>query len=153
MNDVNPPLLTSSLVFRLGTVGAAATARFTAAIEGRGLKPKHVGLLAALSAGAASSQLALAQEMGVAPSLLVGLADQLEGMGAIQRVRDPADRRRQALVITEVGQALLAECGALAHALDADFAASLAGRDREELRRLLGVLGRELGLPAHDQPR
>ncbi|WP_344466709.1 MarR family winged helix-turn-helix transcriptional regulator [Kitasatospora kazusensis] len=147
MNDVNPPLLTSSLAFRLGTVGAVVTTRFTELVEGRGLKPKHLGLLATLSAGAASSQLELARVMGVAPSLVVSLADQLEGMGALQRVRDPADRRRQALVLTDAGRALLAECAALAHGLDDELTASLAPAEREALGRALGVLAREAGLP------
>jgi DNA-binding MarR family transcriptional regulator len=147
MNDVTPQPLTSSLVFRLGTLGTLATARFTAAIEIRGLKPKHAGLLAALDAGVATSQLELSQAMGVAPSLVVSLADQLEGMGALRRVRDPADRRRQALVLMDAGRKLLAECAALAHGLDADLAAKLSPEDREELRRLLGVLAGEAGLP------
>ncbi|MGW6919246.1 MarR family winged helix-turn-helix transcriptional regulator [Kitasatospora sp. NPDC054939] len=147
MDDVNRLPLTSSLVFRLGALGTVATARFTAAIESRGLKPKHVGLLAALSARSASSQLELSQAMGVAPSLVVSLADQLEGMGALQRVRDPADRRRQALVLTAAGRGLLAECAALAQELDAELAAALTPEEREALRRALGVLARDVGLP------
>lgn len=39
--------------------------------------------------------------MGVVPSLVVTLADQLEGLGAIERVRDPDDRRRHRLGLTE----------------------------------------------------
>jgi len=35
--------------------------------------------------------------MGVAPSLVVALADHLKELEAVQRVRDPADRRRQIL--------------------------------------------------------
>ncbi|GAA5017762.1 MarR family transcriptional regulator [Kitasatospora paranensis] len=150
MSAVNPPSLTSSLTFRLGTLGSVATERFSAAVEGRGLKPKHVGLLAALDAGAASSQLELSQAMGVAPSLVVSLADQLQALGAIERVRDAADRRRQALVLTATGRALLAECAALAHGIDADLAAALPAAEREDLRRALGVLARHAGLPVDE---
>ncbi|MFE7191471.1 MarR family winged helix-turn-helix transcriptional regulator [Kitasatospora sp. NPDC057541] len=148
MDDVNRAPLTSSLVFRLGTLGTVATARFTAAIESRGLKPKHVGLLAALSSRAAPSQLELSQAMGVAPSLVVSLADQLEAMDALQRVRDPADRRRQTLVLTDTGRRLLDECTALARDLDTELAAALTPDERETLRRVLGVLARDAGLPA-----
>ncbi|MFD8706584.1 MarR family winged helix-turn-helix transcriptional regulator [Kitasatospora sp. NPDC059648] len=150
MNAVNPPTLTSSLSFRLGTLGTVATARFTAAIEERGLKPKHVALLAALDAGAASSQLELAQAMGVAPSLVVSLADQLQALGAVARERDPVDRRRQTLALTEDGRALLHECAAQAHAVDAELAAALSPAERETLRRALGVLAREAGLPVEE---
>ncbi|MFI9320226.1 MarR family winged helix-turn-helix transcriptional regulator [Kitasatospora aureofaciens] len=150
MNAVNPLSLTSSLSFRLGTLGTVATARFTAAIEEDGLKPKHVALLAALDAGAASSQLELAQAMGVAPSLVVSLADQLQALGAVARERDPADRRRQILTLTEDGRALLHECATRAHAIDAELAAALSPSERETLRRALGVLAREAGLPVEE---
>ncbi|MFD9127751.1 MarR family winged helix-turn-helix transcriptional regulator [Kitasatospora sp. NPDC059571] len=148
MSAVNPPPLTSSLAFRLGTLGTVATARFAAAIESRGLKPKQVGLLAALDAGAAASQLELSQAMGVAPSLVVSLADQLEALGALRRVRDSADRRRQALVLTDTGRELLADCAALAQEVDAGLAAALTPAEREALRSALGILAREAGLPA-----
>ncbi|WP_035799820.1 MarR family winged helix-turn-helix transcriptional regulator [Kitasatospora mediocidica] len=150
MSAVNPLSLTSSLSFRLGTLGTIATTRFTAAIEDHGLKPKHVALLAALDAGAASSQLELAQAMGVAPSLVVSMADQLEALGAVVRERDPADRRRQMLALTEDGRALLHECAAQAHAIDAELAAALSLAERESLRRALGVLAREAGLPVEE---
>lgn len=150
MSAVNPLSLTSSLSFRLGTLGTVATMRFTAAIEDRGLKPKHVALLAALDAGAASSQLELAQAMGVAPSLVVSLTDQLQALGAVARERDPADRRRQMLALTEGGRALLQECAAQAHAIDEELAAGLSPAERERLRRSLGVLARGVGLPAEE---
>ncbi|GHI35797.1 MarR family winged helix-turn-helix transcriptional regulator [Streptomyces violascens] len=97
----------SSVVFRLGVLGAAATDLFAARIEAHELKPKHVGLMVVLDAGRASSQLEIAGVMGVAPSLVVALADHLEKLGAVQRVRDPADRRRQTLTLTEHGRELL----------------------------------------------
>jgi len=146
--NVNPQSLTGSLVFRLGTLGSVATARFTAAVEERGLKPKHAGLLAAISASAPSSQQELARAMGVAPSLVVALADQLEAMGAVRRVRDAADRRRQVLELTVAGRDLLAECGALAHELDAELAAALSPAELAALHRALAVLAEDAGLPA-----
>ncbi|AUY48780.1 MarR family winged helix-turn-helix transcriptional regulator [Streptomyces sp. CB01881] len=150
MNDVNPSPLTASVVFRLGTLGSVVTARFTEALAVLGLKPKHVGLMVALESGAPPSQLELARTMAVAPSLVVSLADHLEQIGALDRVRDPADRRRQVLALTDAGRALLADCTALAHRLDAELTASLDGPEREALRRALGVLGAEAGLPTQD---
>ncbi|MFF2045661.1 MarR family winged helix-turn-helix transcriptional regulator [Kitasatospora sp. NPDC058170] len=150
MNNVNPPPLTTSVVFRLGTLGSLVTARFTTALAELGLKPKHVGVLVALDSGAPPSQLELARTMAVAPSLVVALADHLEQVGAVDRVRDPADRRRQVLALTDTGRDLLADCTALAHRLDEELTASLTGPDREALRRTLGVLGVEAGLPTGD---
>ncbi|GAA2821515.1 MarR family winged helix-turn-helix transcriptional regulator [Kitasatospora sp. CM 4170] len=155
MNDVKPPQaaarpVTTSVVFRLGTLGSVVTARYTEALAEIGLKPKHVGLMVALDSGAPPSQLELARTMAVAPSLVVSLADHLEQIGAVDRVRDPADRRRQVLALTGAGRALLAECAALAHRLDEEVTAALGASEREALRRTLGVLGAEAGLPTHD---
>ncbi|WP_237536094.1 helix-turn-helix domain-containing protein [Streptomyces sp. SID3343] len=74
--------------------------RFTERIQPYGLKPEHVGLMAVLAAGTADSQQDIARTMGVAPSLVVTLADHLEELDAIRRERDPADRRRQILTLT-----------------------------------------------------
>ncbi|MEK2490745.1 MarR family winged helix-turn-helix transcriptional regulator [Kitasatospora purpeofusca] len=150
MNDVNPLPLTASVVFRLGTLGSIVTARFTTALAELGLKPKHVGVMAALDSGAPPSQLELARTMAVAPSLVVSLADHLERIGAVDRVRDPADRRRQVLALTDAGRELLADCTALAHRLDEELTASLTDPEREALRRTLGLLGAEAGLPTSD---
>ncbi|MFU9032746.1 MULTISPECIES: MarR family winged helix-turn-helix transcriptional regulator [Streptomyces] len=138
----------SSVVFRLGVLGAMATDLFAARIEPHGLKPKHVGLMVVLDAGTASSQLEVAGVMGVAPSLVVALADHLQKLGAIERVRDPADRRRQVLTLTEHGRELLAVCGELAQSTDAAFTAELTASESAVLTGLLDRLAAQQGLPS-----
>lgn len=124
-----------------------ATDLFAARIAAHELKPKHVGLMVVLDAGRASSQLEIAGVMGVAPSLVVALADHLEKLGAIQRVRDLADRRRQVLRLTEHGRELLAACAELAQSADAEFAADLTVTERAVLAGLLDRLVARQGLP------
>ncbi|MFF4284108.1 MarR family winged helix-turn-helix transcriptional regulator [Streptomyces sp. NPDC001633] len=138
----------SSVVFRLGVLGAMATDLFAARIEPHELKPKHVGLMVVLDAGTASSQLEVAGVMGVAPSLVVALADHLQKLGAIERVRDPADRRRQVLSLTEHGRELLAACGELAQSTDAEFTAGLTASESAVLTGLLDRLAARQGLPS-----
>lgn len=152
MGDVNgtsgPPTgLTATVVFKLGTLGASATARFTREIEGLGLKPKHIGLMAALTFAAAASQQEVAARMGVVPSLVVSLADHLEGLGAVQRVRDPQDRRRQVLTLTEEGRRLLDRCESVARALDDEITTGLTADQRKALEEALQVLADRVGLP------
>ncbi|WP_373305115.1 MarR family winged helix-turn-helix transcriptional regulator [Streptomyces lucensis] len=144
---VAPGKVNSSVVFRLGVLGAMASDLFAARVEAHGLKPKHVGLMVVLETGRASSQLEIARVMGVAPSLVVALADHLEKLGAIQRVRDPADRRRQVLTLTERGRELLATCAELAESADAEFAADLTVTESVVLTRLLDRLAARQGLP------
>ncbi|WP_441251059.1 MarR family winged helix-turn-helix transcriptional regulator [Kitasatospora sp. McL0602] len=138
----------STAVFRLGTLGTVAADRFAAAVEPLDLKPKHVGLMAALAHGEASaSQQELAGRLGVVPSLVVSLADHLQHLGAVHRVRDPDDRRRQILTLTDQGRTLLAQCTAAARELDEQFTATLTPAQRNALQEALAILAAEAGLP------
>ncbi|MQM24755.1 MarR family winged helix-turn-helix transcriptional regulator [Glycomyces albidus] len=138
--------LTATLTFGLGTLGAVVTDRFAAAIAPHDLKPKQVGVLAILAAGAADSQVQIAKLMGVAPSLIVALVDRLEALGAVTRRRDPDDRRRQVLALTDAGTSLLETCGQLAAAIDAELTADLDATEEAVLRR---VVARLSPLPRH----
>ncbi|MGA5816583.1 MarR family winged helix-turn-helix transcriptional regulator [Kitasatospora sp. NPDC094028] len=143
MSDVKGAAeLRATIVFNLGTLGAVAADRFAARVEALGLKPKHAGLLAALDAGPAVSQQELAKRLGVAPSLVVALADQLQELGAVERVRDTEDRRRQVLSLTPDGRALLSRCADAAQALDAELTADLDAPQRDALEHALHALGR-----------
>ncbi|KDN81762.1 MarR family winged helix-turn-helix transcriptional regulator [Kitasatospora cheerisanensis] len=133
--------LRATVAFNLGTLGALAADRFAARVEALGLKPKHAGLLAALDAGSAASQQELASRLGVAPSLIVALADQLQELGAVERLRDPEDRRRQVLTLTAEGRSLLARCADAAETVDADLTAGLTAAQRTALARHLRTLG------------
>lgn len=116
--------------FRLGLLGVAQDALYASRLANLELKPKHVALLCILRLRDAGSQMELAGLLGVAPSLVVLLADHLEERGAIQRVRDPADRRRQSLRLTETGLRLLASATEVAAELDEELAADLPAGDR-----------------------
>ncbi len=137
----------ATVVFRLGTLGSMATDRFAAAITDLDLKPKHVGVLVALDHGVAASQQDLAVRLGVAPSLVVALADHLEGLGTVRRERDPDDRRRQVLTLTDHGRELLAEATSRAQRLDREFTHALSAAQRSALRSALAVLAADMGLP------
>ena len=95
-----------------------------------------------------ASQQELAARLGVAPSLVVSLADHLETLGAVRRVRDPGDRRRQVLTLTDHGRDLLEQCAAAARALDEELTAALAPEQRVALHDALGVLAAAYGLPS-----
>ncbi|WP_433444850.1 MarR family winged helix-turn-helix transcriptional regulator [Nonomuraea sp. CA-141351] len=144
---MNTVKLTSTLAFRLGTLGAVVSERFSARLAAHGLKPKHVGLLTVLESGTATSQLDIAKLMNVAPSLVVSLADRLEELGAVRRERDPFDRRRQTLALTQEGRELLTVCTRAAAELDTELTGDLRPEEAEALRSVLGTLARHSGLP------
>ncbi|WP_329569808.1 MarR family winged helix-turn-helix transcriptional regulator [Kitasatospora sp. NBC_01266] len=148
MDAATPTSLAATASFRLGTIGTIATNRFTERIEVLGLKVKDVGLLRLLEDGGPASQLEVARIMGVAPSLVVTVADRLEALGAVRRLRDPGDRRRQQLVLTEAGRELLERCTTAARELDAELTAGLDEPARQALNSALGTLAASLGLPS-----
>lgn len=144
MSDVKGAAeLRATVVFNLGTLGALAADRFAQQVETLGLKPKHAGLLAALDAGPAASQQELARRLGVAPSLIVALADHLQELGALERVRDAEDRRRQVLNLTTEGRRLLSRCVAAAQTVDEELTSGLTDTQRAGLARGLRLLNEQ----------
>ncbi|MEV0260355.1 MarR family winged helix-turn-helix transcriptional regulator [Streptomyces sp. NPDC050617] len=145
-----PMPLVESLPFRLGVLGTLVTDQLVARLKSHDLKPKHVGLMTLLSAKAPASQLELARIMGVAPSLIVTLADHLAELGVVQRERDPDDRRRQLLTLSDRGQDLLTECAMASAALDAELTADLTPDETAALRTGLRKLAARTGAPVAD---
>ncbi|RMI28733.1 MarR family transcriptional regulator [Nocardia stercoris] len=137
----------STVAYRLGILGTIAANSFSAEIESLNLKPKQVGLLVALDHDVAASQQELAARLGVVPSLVVSLADQLEQRGAVRRERDPADRRRQILTLTDRGRELLDQAAQAAEQVDRALTARLTAAQLGALHEALAVLATDAGLP------
>jgi DNA-binding MarR family transcriptional regulator len=133
MATVKNAKLSDTATFQLGVVGAGVSQRFADRITPLDLKPSHVGVLTILANAPAKSQQDIATALNVAPSLVVKLADHLEAIGAIERTRDPDDRRRQTLRLTEHGRARYAECTAITHDLEKDLLAGLSPAERGTL--------------------
>ncbi|WP_329578582.1 MarR family transcriptional regulator [Kitasatospora sp. NBC_01250] len=146
MNAAARAPLTATTTYRLGLLGALAHARFTERIGSLGLKPKDVALLGLLHSEGPTTQLAVARRLAVAPSLVVTVADRLEALGAVRRLRDQSDRRRQQLVLTDTGQELLTRCTAIARELDEELTAGLDPAARQALDAALATLTTTLGL-------
>jgi DNA-binding MarR family transcriptional regulator len=102
-----------------------------------GLRPRHLVTLTVLREHGDETQQALASAVGIDPTNLVGLLNDLETAGHLTRDRDPADRRRHIVRITPGGRTAL---DAAEHALGAaedQILGALDGREREQLFELL----------------
>src|SRR3954471_18994335 len=107
-----------------------------------GPHPRLFGLLTALLEAGPFSQQQLAEKMRVNRSLVVGIVDDLERRGWVERRRDPADRRSYNLYVTEAGRRARDEMAPqvaranqrMTERLDADERARLNALLREFIR-------------------
>ena len=132
-----PEELISSTSFLLKRLGFAAKDQAMEAYERSGLHPYHHAVLAVLDEGSRETQGAIADALGYDRGQLVGLLDELEDRGLVERRRDPADRRRHIVRLTPAGKRALAKLRALARQLDDEFLASLDENERAQLHALL----------------
>ena len=132
-----PDELISSTSFLLKRLGFAAKDKAMEAYERSGLHPYHHAVLAVLDEGSRETQGAIADALGYDRGQLVGLLDELEDRGLVERRRDPADRRRHIVRLTPAGKRSLAKLRALARQLDDDFLASLDEDERAQLHALV----------------
>jgi DNA-binding MarR family transcriptional regulator len=122
------------LFFRLWR---ASHTRIAAALESIGLTPASFGLLNILGAREGAMQQELGAVMGVDPSTMVSLIDQLEDAGLAKRRPHPADRRARAVAITPKGRRALQKGRQMASGVEDDVLGGLAPAERQELLTLL----------------
>lgn len=132
-----PEDLVASTTFLLKRLGFAAKDRGMAAYEREGVHPYHYGILLALDEGGHETQGAIADALGYDRGQLVGLLDEIEERGLIERRRDPNDRRRHVVQMTADGKRKLRRLRTLARELDDDFLEPLDDAEREQLHALL----------------
>jgi MarR family transcriptional regulator, lower aerobic nicotinate degradation pathway regulator len=132
-----PAELVASANFLLKRLGFAAKDRSFRAYESAGLHPYHHAILAVLDEGMSETQGAIADALGYDRGQLVGLLDELEERGLVERSRDPNDRRRHIVRMTPEGKQALDRLRALAAQLEDEFLAPLDDSEREQLHALL----------------
>lgn len=135
----------NSYTFLLGKLGGIAGARFAQRLAEFGIKPRHCSVLELAEPGRLS-QLELAERIGVTPSVVVDMLDELEALDAVRRVPHPDDRRRRVIELTDAGRELREQAGQAAHAVDEELLGPLSAKQRQALIDALGQIGAEHGL-------
>ena len=90
-------------------------------------------VMSLIGANPGSSQRQLAQWAGITGPGLVGIVDELEKRGLVQRQRDPDDRRRNMIVLSAPGQAMLAQMFRVVDAIEQPVRAALGPDDMATL--------------------
>jgi DNA-binding MarR family transcriptional regulator len=102
-----------------------------------GIKLKAYVTLSNLDDGALPQQdLCLAMHMD--PNNCVLLLNELEGAGLVERKRDPADRRRHIVALTDPGREALSRAERAMDSLEEQVLGALSAEERTEFRELLG---------------
>jgi len=122
--------------FLLAQVGAHAAAKFAGRLAELQLAPPHAGIMGILRKQPALTQQALAGVLGMQPSRLVALVDELETRALIERRENSEDRRSYALHLTEKGHAALSAIGRVGR----EHQQALLTALNEDEQRQLGVL-------------
>jgi DNA-binding MarR family transcriptional regulator len=134
------------VAFLLSQVGAHVAGRFAERVGELGLTPGHVGVLRFAAQDPGLSQQALARRLGVVPSRVVALVDDLEERGLLERRRHPADRRNHALYVSERAREQLAQVRSAVRSHEAQMTAGLTDRESEQLLTLLKKVAEAQGL-------
>ena len=123
----------------LNHVAARANRLVAEHLRGQGVRTQYA-VLAGLDDEGPISQAELARRLGIDSGDLVTIIDQLEAGGLVARTRDPADRRRNRMSITEPGATQLLALDRDVAAAQADLLAPLTADERDQFVRLLRTI-------------
>src|SRR2546430_975101 len=119
--------------FLLAQIGAHAASKFSERLATIGLTPPDAGIFRLLAVTQGINQQDLSAKLGIHPSRLVAILDELESRGLLERKPNAEDRRQYALHLTAKGRETFAKIGQIAHQHQDALCASLTRDEREKL--------------------
>jgi DNA-binding MarR family transcriptional regulator len=146
------PQRPTGAAFLLAQLGAHAADRFGQRIKKLGVAPRHAGILRIIAATPSCNQRTLAKRLGVLPSRMVILIDELTEKRLVERKRSTKDRRHSELVLTKRGRSMLEKLSRLAAEHEAVLCAGLTAKERETLASLGRKIVRQQGLTPDVHP-
>jgi len=132
--------------FLLSQLGYYSAQRFSERLAAIGLSPRHYGMLTHLTATEGLTQQQLADSMSIHRNVMVGLVDELEAVGLVERRRHPDDRRAHALHLTSHARTVLPRAQEVAEQHNAELLSPLTDEQRKDLLTLLELIADSAGL-------
>jgi DNA-binding MarR family transcriptional regulator len=139
----------SSPALLLALAGQAAMRGLRDALTAENIKPRQFQLLGLLHDEGPLAQREVGARLDIDPSILVTHLNPLEEEGLVSRVRDPADRRRHRVCLTEAGRTVFDRALQAQRAAEDALLSALDGDERKQFGRLLLVI-RDSGTARHD---
>jgi DNA-binding MarR family transcriptional regulator len=133
-SDIEVAEFAGQLFFRLWRASHTRTAD---ALTSLGLTPALFAVLNVLGAREGTIQQQLSSDMGIDPSAMVKLINELEGAGLADRRRRPNDRRAWEVTITPKGRRTLQRARRLVSQVEDEVLRGLNATDRRQLVALL----------------
>jgi DNA-binding MarR family transcriptional regulator len=116
----------ADFAYLLVQLGTHLARQFSERLAPLGLEPRQAGMLTRLAANQGLSQQAIGELIGLNPTRMVFLVDELEQRGLVERRRNAADRRSYALYLTAQGRDMLRKIQATANRHQDQIGASRA---------------------------
>jgi DNA-binding MarR family transcriptional regulator len=132
-----PKELLASTVFLLGRLGFAIKADALEEFDRAGFSLYQYSVLAILGEGSSEAQATIADALALDRSQLVGVLDELEERGLVERRRDPSDRRRHTVTLTAEGKRQLVKLRSIVKRIEDSFLEPLDEADRKVLHDTL----------------
>ena len=143
IQDDNPDTLQSAMAVDTAPGTVVMLMRLATAIKKRsteelmGIKLRQLMLLSYLRHGAPALQQQLCEALWLDANNCVLLLNELEDMGYVERRRDPADRRRHVVDLTDEGRIALERAERAQESIGDELFAALSEEERATLRSLL----------------
>jgi DNA-binding MarR family transcriptional regulator len=132
--DIEVTEFAGQLFFRLWRAFHTRTAEALGTID---LNPARFALLNVLGARDGAIQQHLSSDMGIDPSVMVKLINELESAGLAERRRRPGDRRAWEVTITAQGRRALGRARRLVTGVEDEVLGGLSDPDRRQLLTLM----------------
>lgn len=107
--------------------------------------PRGYQVLVAVTTEDPTSQLVLAQRLGIDKTAMTYVVDALERESLVERRPDPQDRRIRQVLPTPHGRALLASARAALREVEGVLLRGLSAKEQSQLRRLMARVALDAG--------